>query len=248
MTITNESDIYYDPFNIEIDKDPHPFWKRMRDEAPLYRNEKFDFYALSRYDDVEKALVDWDTYRSGKGSTLEMIMAGFEIPPGPDPDGGPADPRPAPRPAVTRVHAEGDERDRAEGPRVLRPHPRPARRRRRLRLHRRPRRGHADAHDRHAARHPRGGPGGDPRPASTQGLRLDDDDEVPAGDLAWSRCRAVRRLHRLAGRAPVRRPHDPAPQRRVRGRDGHDAQARRARRSSPTSCCSPAPATRPRPG
>jgi cytochrome P450 len=82
VTITNQSDIYYDPFNKEIDKDPHPLWKRMRDEAPLYRNEKFDFYALSRYDDVEKALVDWDTYRSGKGSTLETIMAGMEIPPG----------------------------------------------------------------------------------------------------------------------------------------------------------------------
>ncbi len=82
MTITNESEIYYDPFDKTIDKDPHPLWKRMRDEAPLYYNEKFDFFALSRYDDVEKALVDWDTYRSGKGSTLEVIMAGFDIPPG----------------------------------------------------------------------------------------------------------------------------------------------------------------------
>ena len=82
MSITNQSDIYYDPFDIEIDKDPHPLWRRMRDEAPLYRNEKFDFYVLSRYDDVEKALVDWDAYRSGKGSTLETIMAGFDIPPG----------------------------------------------------------------------------------------------------------------------------------------------------------------------
>ncbi len=82
MSITNQSDIYYDPFDIEIDKDPHPLWRRMRDEAPLYRNEKFDFYALSRYDDVEKALVNWDAYRSGKGSTLETIMAGFDIPPG----------------------------------------------------------------------------------------------------------------------------------------------------------------------
>jgi cytochrome P450 len=82
VSITNQSDIYYDPFDIEIDKDPHPLWRRMRDEAPLYRNEKFDFYALSRYDDVEKALVNWDAYRSGKGSTLETIMAGFDIPPG----------------------------------------------------------------------------------------------------------------------------------------------------------------------
>ena len=82
MSTTNQSDIYYDPFDVEIDKDPHPLWRRMRDEAPLYRNEKFDFYALSRYDDVEKALVNWDAYRSGKGSTLETIMAGFDIPPG----------------------------------------------------------------------------------------------------------------------------------------------------------------------
>jgi cytochrome P450 len=82
VTITNDREIYYDPFNKEIDKDPHPLWRRMRDEAPLYRNEKYDFYALSRYYDTEKALVDWDTYRSGKGSTLETIMAGMDIPPG----------------------------------------------------------------------------------------------------------------------------------------------------------------------
>ena len=82
MTATSVSDIYYDPFDIEIDRDPHPLWKRMRDEVPLYRNEKYDFYALSRFEDVEQALVDWDTFRSGKGSTLEVIMANMAIPPG----------------------------------------------------------------------------------------------------------------------------------------------------------------------
>ena len=82
MTATSVSDIYYDPFDIEIDRDPHPLWKRMRDEVPLYRNEKYDFYALSRFEDVEQALVDWDTFRSGKGSTLEVIMADMAIPPG----------------------------------------------------------------------------------------------------------------------------------------------------------------------
>jgi cytochrome P450 len=80
--VTMTSDIYYDPFDIEIDKDPHPLWRRMRDEAPLYYNERFNFYALSRYEDVERGLVDWDTYRSGQGSTLEIIMANMEIPPG----------------------------------------------------------------------------------------------------------------------------------------------------------------------
>ena len=76
------SDLYYDPFDFEIDANPHPVWRRMRDEAPLYHNDKHDFYALSRFDDVEPALVDWDTYRSGRGSTLEIIKSGFEMPSG----------------------------------------------------------------------------------------------------------------------------------------------------------------------
>ncbi len=75
-------EIYYDPFDTRIDQDPHPVWRRMREEAPLWHNDKYDFYALSRFDDVERGLVDWDTYRSGQGSTLEVIMAGVEMPPG----------------------------------------------------------------------------------------------------------------------------------------------------------------------
>jgi cytochrome P450 len=54
----------------------------MRDEAPLWWNAKYEFFALSRFDDVEAALKDWDTYRSGKGSTLEFIQAGIQMPPG----------------------------------------------------------------------------------------------------------------------------------------------------------------------
>jgi cytochrome P450 len=76
------ADIYYDPYDYDIDVDPYPLWKRMRDEAPLYYNERYDFYALTRFDDVEKALVDWRTYISGNGSVLEMIKAKLEMPPG----------------------------------------------------------------------------------------------------------------------------------------------------------------------
>ena len=54
----------WDPFDIEIDDDPHPTWRRLRDEAPVYRNDKFDFYALSRYADVEAAHRDPATYSS----------------------------------------------------------------------------------------------------------------------------------------------------------------------------------------
>ncbi len=81
MTAT-DLDVYYDPYDFEIDADPHPVWKRMRDEAPLYYNERYDFFALSRFDDVEKALVEWETYQSGRGSILELIKANFEMPPG----------------------------------------------------------------------------------------------------------------------------------------------------------------------
>jgi len=76
------TEIYYDPYDFEIDADPYPVWKRMRDEAPLYYNEKYDFYALSRFDDVDRCSVDWRTYISGKGSVLEMIKMGIEVPPG----------------------------------------------------------------------------------------------------------------------------------------------------------------------
>jgi cytochrome P450 len=76
------ADVYYDPYDLEIDADPYVVWKRMRDEAPLYYNERYDFYALTRFADVEKSLVDWKTYISGKGSVLEMIKANIEMPPG----------------------------------------------------------------------------------------------------------------------------------------------------------------------
>ncbi len=76
------TDVYYDPYDHGIDNDPYPTWRRMRDEAPLYYNDRYDFFALTRFDDVEKGLVDWKTFISGKGSVLEMIKADVTMPPG----------------------------------------------------------------------------------------------------------------------------------------------------------------------
>jgi cytochrome P450 len=67
------TDLYYDPYDYTIDADPYPVWRRLRDEAPVYRNEQHGFYALSRYDDVLNGLLDTDTYLSGHGIVLEMI-------------------------------------------------------------------------------------------------------------------------------------------------------------------------------
>jgi cytochrome P450 len=66
--------VYYDPYNYEIDCDPYPTWQRLRDEAPVYYNEKFDFWALSRYDDVLEGLLDTETFSSAHGSQLNMLQ------------------------------------------------------------------------------------------------------------------------------------------------------------------------------
>src|SRR5688572_14602413 len=67
------SDLYYDPYDYVIDADPYPVWTRLRNDAPLYWNEKHSFYALSRYDDVLEGLADQQTYVSSHGIVLEMI-------------------------------------------------------------------------------------------------------------------------------------------------------------------------------
>ncbi len=69
------TDLYWDPLTPALRDDPYPLWRRMRDEAPVYHNDRFDFYALSRFDDVEAAHKDHDTYSSSHGTTLETMTA-----------------------------------------------------------------------------------------------------------------------------------------------------------------------------
>ena len=76
------SDVYYDPYDVGINADPYPVFARLREQAPLYYNDKHDFYALSRFDDVNAAIVDHDTFSSARGAVLEIIKSGMEIPPG----------------------------------------------------------------------------------------------------------------------------------------------------------------------
>ena len=82
MSVMSGADVYYDPYDAGIDADPYPVWKRMRDQTPLYFNERYDFFALSRYEDVESGLLDWKTYRSGRGTVLEIVKENIDIPPG----------------------------------------------------------------------------------------------------------------------------------------------------------------------
>lgn len=82
MTISATSDVYYDPYNVELNADPYTMFRRLREEAPLYYNHEHDFYALSRFADVDGALVDHQTFSSARGAILELIKSNIEMPPG----------------------------------------------------------------------------------------------------------------------------------------------------------------------
>jgi len=67
------ADLYWDPYDEEIERNPYEVWRRMRDEEPVYRNEKHDFYALTRFADVEAAHRDPQTFSSARGTVLEIM-------------------------------------------------------------------------------------------------------------------------------------------------------------------------------
>ncbi|WP_280276161.1 cytochrome P450 [Nocardia wallacei] len=82
MTTSATSDVYYDPYDVRLNADPYPMFKRIRDELPVYYNEQHDFYALSRWQDVNAALLDHKTYSSARGAIIELIKADITMPPG----------------------------------------------------------------------------------------------------------------------------------------------------------------------
>jgi cytochrome P450 len=69
----SRADLYWDPFDVEIDAAPYDTWRRLRDEAPVYRNDRHDFWALSRYADVDAAHRDPATFLSSHGTVLEIM-------------------------------------------------------------------------------------------------------------------------------------------------------------------------------
>ena len=80
MSVSHTTDLYWDPYDVEINTNPYPLLRRLRDEAPLYYNQRYDFYALTRADDVERAFVDYKRLISGRGMVLDFIKSGVEAP------------------------------------------------------------------------------------------------------------------------------------------------------------------------
>jgi len=82
VTASTDSDVHFDPYDVELIADPYPMFARLRDQAPLYYNAEYDFFAMSRFADVNKAVIDHVTYSSARGVILELIKANLEIPSG----------------------------------------------------------------------------------------------------------------------------------------------------------------------
>ncbi|MCO5313624.1 MAG: cytochrome P450 [Microthrixaceae bacterium] len=76
MTATS---VEFDPFSPEFFNSPYETYRRLRDEAPLYFNEKYGFYALSRFEDVVAAHRDWKTYSSAHGVDLSTLNTDPEL-------------------------------------------------------------------------------------------------------------------------------------------------------------------------
>ncbi|MBL7500981.1 cytochrome P450 [Frankia sp. CNm7] len=74
--------LYWDPYDAGLNDDFFPVFTRIREESPLYRNEKYNFYALSRFADLERAIPNPRMFLNSRGNILELIQSDVEIPPG----------------------------------------------------------------------------------------------------------------------------------------------------------------------
>ncbi len=71
--------LVYDPFDYRLHDDPYPTYRRLRDEAPVFHNTRFGFYALSRYEDCSAAVRDFKTFSSAQGTQLEELKAQVQL-------------------------------------------------------------------------------------------------------------------------------------------------------------------------
>jgi cytochrome P450 len=78
----NDSRVYFDPYDVDINADPYPTYARLREEAPIYHNERYDFWALTRHEDVQKALRNWEVFSSTRSDILDIMKADIELPKG----------------------------------------------------------------------------------------------------------------------------------------------------------------------
>lgn len=79
---TASDPVYWDPYRPDLGQNPYPTFKRLREEAPLYHNAEYDFYALSRFKDIEANFTNFDVFSSARSDILEFIKEDIDIPDG----------------------------------------------------------------------------------------------------------------------------------------------------------------------
>jgi cytochrome P450 len=72
--------IHYTPFLAEALEDPHPLYRRLRDEQPAYYIEEYDGWALSRFENVWRAMEDTGSFGSARGTTAAQVLSKVEPP------------------------------------------------------------------------------------------------------------------------------------------------------------------------
>ena len=205
----NTPDVYYDPYDVAINADPYPTYARLREEAPAYHNEQLRLLgAVAARRRREGASSTGGRSPTRRSDILEIIKSDLDLPSGCRPVREPAGPHDAPGSHVPGLHAAADGRARGPGARSSA----------------------SGASTRSSAP---SGSTSSPSSASCMPMRVigmllgipesdqvavrDQSDDEPAhrGRQADGRPRGprsptghVRRLHRVARRTPVRRPHD----------------------------------------
>ena len=74
--MATDGDLTYNPYAYEIHEDPYPTYARLREEAPLYRNEEMGFWALSRHADVIEGFRDHERLSNAQGVSLDPAASG----------------------------------------------------------------------------------------------------------------------------------------------------------------------------
>ncbi|OMC18832.1 cytochrome P450 [Mycobacterium sp. SP-6446] len=77
MTVhVGDHELVLDPYDYDFHEDPYPYYKRLRDDAPLYRNEELEFWALSRHQDVLHGFRNSTTLSNRDGVSLDPVSRG----------------------------------------------------------------------------------------------------------------------------------------------------------------------------
>ena len=67
--------VEYSPYAYETHEDPYPIYAKLRAEAPVYRNDELDFWALALHEDVLAVLKDARTFSNREGVSIDRLAS-----------------------------------------------------------------------------------------------------------------------------------------------------------------------------